>query len=133
MGNILAKLFGDTGVGVAEKLSGIVDKFVHTKEEKAEFQKEMDQIWISAEADMQKNVTDRWKVDLINGNTLTRSVRPIVLLFLIISTVLLVFVDSGSIKFEVSSEWIELLKVLLMVTVSAYFGGRSYEKVKNNG
>ncbi len=133
MSNILAKILGDTGVGVAEKLSGIVDKFVHTKEEKAEFQKEMDQIWISAEADMQKNVTDRWKVDLINGNTLTRSVRPIVLLFLIISTVLLVFVDSGSIKFEVSSEWIELLKVLLMVTVSAYFGGRSYEKVKNNG
>ena len=133
MSNILAKILGKTGVGIAEKLSGIVDKFVHTKEEKAKFQKEMDKIWISAEADMQKNVTERWKVDLINGNTLTRSVRPIVLLFLIISTVLLVFVDSGSIKFEVSSEWIELLKVLLMVTVSAYFGGRSYEKVKNNG
>ena len=133
MSNILAKIFGNTGVGIAEKISGIVDKFVHIKEEKAEFQKQMDQIWISAEADMQKNVTERWKVDLINGNTLTRSVRPIVLLFLIVSTVLLVFVDSGSINFEVSSEWIELLKVLLMVTVSAYFGGRSYEKVKNNG
>ena len=133
MSNILAKILGKTGVGIAEKLSGIVDKFVHTKEEKAKFQKEMDEIWISAEADMQKNVTERWKVDLINGNTLTRSVRPIVLLFLIISTVLLVFVDSGSINFKVSSEWIELLKVLLMVTVSAYFGGRSYEKVKNNG
>jgi len=133
MSNILAKIFGNTGVGIAEKISGIVDKFVHTKEEKAEFQKQMDQIWISAEADMQKNVTERWKVDLINGNTLTRSVRPIVLLFLIVSTVLLVFVDSGSINFEVSSEWIELLKVLLMVTVSAYFGGRSYEKVMNNG
>jgi hypothetical protein len=131
--NILAKIFGNTGVGIAEKLSGIVDKFVHTKEEKAEFQKQMDKIWIEAEADMQKNVTERWKVDLINGNTLTKSVRPIVLLFLIFSTVLLVFVDSGSIDFKVSSEWIELLKVLLMVTVSAYFGGRSYEKVKNNG
>ncbi len=133
MGNILAKLFGDTGVGIADKISGIIDRHSFSKEEKAEFQKEMDQIWISAEADMQKNVTERWKVDLINGNTLTRSVRPIVLLFLIISTVLLVFVDSGSINFKVSSEWIELLKVLLMVTVSAYFGGRSYEKVKNNG
>ena len=43
------------------------------------------------------------------------------------------FVDSASIKFEVSSEWLELLKLLLTVTVSAYFGGRSYEKVKNNG
>lgn len=133
MGNILAKLFGNTGASIADKISGIIDRHSFSKEEKAEFQKEMDQIWISAEADMQKNVTERWKVDLINGNTLTRSVRPIVLLFLIISTVLLVFVDSGSIKFEVSSEWIELLKVLLMVTVSAYFGGRSYEKVKNNG
>jgi hypothetical protein len=93
----------------------------------------MEQIWIQAESDMQKNVTERWKYDMLNGNVLTKSVRPIVLLFLIFSVVVLVFVDSGSIKFEVSSEWIELLKVLLMVTVSAYFGGRSYEKVKNNG
>jgi hypothetical protein len=133
MSNILAKIFGNTGVSIADKISGIIDRHSFSKEEKAEFQKQMDKIWIEAEADMQKNVTERWKVDLVNGNTLTKSVRPIVLLFLIFSTVLLVFVDSGSIDFEVSTEWIELLKVLLMVTVSAYFGGRSYEKVKNNG
>ena len=93
----------------------------------------MEQIWIQAESDMQKNVTERWKYDMLNGNVLTKSVRPIVLLFLIFSIIVLVFVDSASIKFEVSSEWLELLKLLLTVTVSAYFGGRSYEKVKNNG
>ena len=52
-------------------------------------------------------------------------------MFLIFCTVLLVFIDSGSLKFEVSAEWVELLKLLLMTTVASYFGGRSYEKIKN--
>lgn len=133
MSKILTKIFGDAGVSIVDKIAGVADRFIRTKDEKAKFQKEMEQIWIQAESDMQKNVTERWKYDMINGNVLSKSVRPIVLLFLIFSVVVLVFVDSGSVKFEVSSEWIELLKVLLMVTVSAYFGGRSYEKVKNNG
>ena len=133
MNKILTKIFGDAGVSIVDKIAGVADRFIRTKDEKAKFQKEMEQIWIKAESDMQKNVTERWKYDMINGNILSKSVRPIVLLFLIFSVVVLVFVDSGSIKFEVSSEWIELLKVLLMVPVSAYFGGRSYEKVKNNG
>ena len=36
---------------------------------------------------------------------LTRSVRPLVLVFLIVSTVLMVFIDSGSITFVVDDEW----------------------------
>jgi len=115
-------------VGVAQKLGSVVDKFVHTKEEKAAFEKEMTEIFINAEAEQQKNVTERWKVDLQHGNKLTRSVRPLVLIFLIVSTVLLIFVDAGFINFTVDNEWKELLKLLLMTTVAAYFGGRSYEK-----
>lgn len=133
MSKILTKIFGDAGVSIVDKIAGVADRFIRTKDEKAKFQKEMEQIWIQAESDMQKNVTERWKYDMINGNVLSKSVRPIVLLFLIFSIIVLVFVDSASIKFEVSSEWLELLKLLLTVTVSAYFGGRSYEKVKNNG
>tara|TARA_Y100000592_G_scaffold18958_1_gene28985 strand:- start:512 stop:913 length:402 start_codon:yes stop_codon:yes gene_type:complete len=133
MNKIITKIFGDAGVSVVDKIAGVADRFIRTKDEKAKFQKEMEQIWIQAESDMQKNVTERWKYDMINGNVLSKSVRPIVLLFLIFSIIILVFVDSASIKFEVSSEWLELLKLLLTVTVSAYFGGRSYEKVKNNG
>ena len=79
---------------------------------------------------MQKNVTDRWKADLEHGNWLTRSVRPLVLIFLIVSTTIMVFVDSGSIKFNVDDKWVDLLQLLLMTTVASYFGGRSYEKGK---
>ena len=128
MSKLLAKLFGGAGGGIVDKLSGVVDKFVRTKDEKAEFEKQMTEIFIEAEAVMQKNITERWKADLEHGNWLTRSVRPLVLIFLIVSTVLMVFIDSGSLQFEVEEKWTDLLQLVLMTTIGAYFGGRSVEK-----
>ena len=128
MSKILGKLFGNAGGSVVEKISGVVDKFVMTKDEKAAFEKEMTQILIEAEAAMQKNVTERWKADLEHGNWLTRSVRPLVLIFLIVATVLMVFIDSGSLVFNVEQKWTDLLQLVLMTTIGAYFGGRSVEK-----
>tara|TARA_R100000458_G_C8181981_1_gene178681 strand:- start:375 stop:791 length:417 start_codon:yes stop_codon:yes gene_type:complete len=134
MSNILAKIFGNTGAGIADKLSGIVDKFVHTKEEKAQFKKEMDQIWINAEADMQKNVTERWGMDSqTHSSWLAKNVRPLTLLITICLTLLMIFIDSGSIKFNVDDEWKSLLQLVLITIIGAYFGGRSFEKVKGNG
>jgi hypothetical protein len=134
MSKLLAKLFGNAGGSIVDKLSGVVDRFVRTKDEKAEFEKQMTTIFIEAEAAMQKNVTERWKADLEHGNWLTRSVRPLVLVFLIVSTVLMVFIDSGSINFNVDDKWTDLLQLVLMTTIGAYFGGRSvekYNKLKN--
>lgn len=130
MSNILSKLFGNTGGAVVDKLAGVADKFIRTKDEKAEFEKEMTQIFIEAEKEMQKNVTERWKADLEHGNWLTRSVRPLVLVFLIISTVLMVFIDSGSIAFQVEDKWTDLLQIVLITVIGAYFGGRSVEKLR---
>ena len=135
MSKLLAKLFGSAGGSILEKISGVADKFIQTKEEKATFEKEMTQIFIEAEKEMQKNVTERWKADLEHGNWFTRSVRPLVLVFLIVTTILMVFVDSGSIAFEVEEKWTDLLQLVLMTTIGAYFGGRSvekYNKIKNN-
>jgi cation transport ATPase len=132
MSKLLAKLFGNAGGGVVDKLAGVADRFIRTKDEKAEFEKEMTNIMIQAEAEMQKNVTDRWKADLEHGNWLTRSVRPLVLIFLIVSTVLMVFIDSGSINFNVEQKWTDLLQLVLITVIGAYFGGRSFEKFKKN-
>ena len=130
MSKILSKLFGNTGGAVVDKLAGVADKFIRTKDEKAEFEKEMTQIFIEAEKEMQKNVTERWKADLEHGNWLTRSVRPLVLVFLIVSTVLMVFIDSGFIAFQVEDKWTDLLQIVLITVIGAYFGGRSVEKLR---
>jgi|TARA_R100001463_G_scaffold50547_1_gene100890 cation transport ATPase len=130
MKEILAKIFGGAAGEVGDKLSNIVDRFVRTKDEKAEFEKEMTEILINAEAAMQKNVTDRWKADMASDNKLSKSVRPLVLIFVIVCTMLLIFIDSGFINFAVEEKWSDLLQMLLITIVAAYFGGRSYEKGK---
>jgi hypothetical protein len=131
MSKILAKIFGDAGGSVVDKLAGVADRFIRTKDEKAEFEKQMTQIMIDAEAAMQKNVTERWKADLEHGNWLTRSVRPLVLIFLIVATVLMVFIDSGSLTFNVEEKWTDLLQIILITVIGSYFGGRSIEKIRN--
>jgi len=90
----------------------------------------MTEILINAEAAMQKNVTDRWKADMASDNKLSKSVRPLVLIFVIVCTMLLIFIDSGFINFAVEEKWSDLLQMLLITIVAAYFGGRSYEKGK---
>ena len=130
MGKILSKLFGATGSNIAEKISGIIDKHTFSKVEKAEFEKDMEEIWIKAEADIQKNVTDRWKTDMNSDSWLSKNVRPLVLIFLVVSTVLMVFIDAGVISFEVKANWIDLLQLVLITVIGAYFGRRSAEKFK---
>jgi hypothetical protein len=85
---------------------------------------------IGYQEEQMRQVTDRWKADLEHGNWLTRSVRPLVLIFLIVSTVIMVFIDSGSIKFDVAERWTDLLQIVLITVIGAYFGGRSIEKYK---
>lgn len=132
MGKILAKLFGGAGADIAGKISGIIDKHTFSKEERAQLKQEMDKVFIEAEADMQKNVTERWKADLQHGNWLTKSVRPLTLIFLVVSTVIMVFIDSGFITFDVEEKWTDLLQLVLITVIGAYFGGRSIEKVKKD-
>ena len=128
MKDILAKIFGTGALDVGNKIAGIADKFIRTKDEKAEFEKTMTEIFIQAEVEQQKNVSERWRHDMASDNKLSKSVRPITLIFLFVSTVVLIFIDSGFINFAVDDEWKDLLKVLLVTVVAAYFGGRSYEK-----
>ena len=60
MKDILVKLFGGGAGEVGDKLSGVIDKFVHTKDEKAAFEKEMTTIFINAEAEIEKNISERY-------------------------------------------------------------------------
>jgi hypothetical protein len=130
MKQILAKIFGGAAGGVAEKISGIIDKHTFSKEEKARFEKEMTEVFIQAESDMQQNVTERWKADANSDSWLSKNVRPMVLVFLVVSSVLMVFIDAGWIEFEISQSNQALLTTSLTVTLGAYFGGRSFEKIR---
>ena len=80
-----------------------------------------------------KEVSKRWDSDMKSDSWLSKNTRPLTLVFLTISTVVLVLLDSLDIEFGVSSEWIDLLKSLLITVYVAYFGSRGVEKFKAIG
>ena len=130
MKNILAKLFGGIGSNIAEKISGIIAKHTFSKEDKARFENDMTKVFLEAENEMQKNVTERWKTDMTSDSWLSKNVRPMVLIFLVASTVLMVFIDAGLISFDLKESHTDLLQMVLLTCIGAYFGGRSIEKDK---
>ena len=81
---------------------------------------------------MEQNITDRWTADMNSDSWLSKNVRPMVLIFLIICTMLLIFIDAGAVSFEVEDKWTDLLQLTLITVISAYFGGRSFEKIRQN-
>ena len=79
---------------------------------------------------MEKEITARWQADMKSDSWLSKNIRPLTLAFLVVSTVLLIFIDAGAINFTVEQKWTDLLQLVLITVIGAYFGGRSLEKVK---
>ena len=110
--------------------STIIDEVVTSKEEKIALRNAMKKMLLESEVELQKNVTERWKADMQSDSWLSKNVRPLTLAFLLVSTVLLIFIDAGFIDFEVKNSWVDLLQLVMISVVGAYFGGRSLEKIK---
>ena len=113
--------------------SNIIDAVVTTDEERLDAKRKLKEIILSHEAELQRNVTDRWKADMASDSWLSKNVRPMVLLFLIVCTMLLIFIDAGTLSFTVEDKWTDLLQLVLITVIGAYFGGRSAEKLKGRG
>ena len=75
-----------------------------------------------------QEVSKRWDADMVSDSWLSKNTRPITLLYLTFMTTLFVILDSSDSPFKVGSEWVELLKTLLVTEYVAYFGSRGFEK-----
>ena len=128
--SILNKIFSSGAGELVKSVGGVIDNLTTSKEEKLEAERKVKELISSYEIEMEKNITERWKMDMQSDSWLSKNIRPLVLIFLVVSTVLLVFIDAGVISFEVKASWVDLLQLVLITVIGAYFGGRSLEKVK---
>ena len=131
---MLDKLFGGGAADLVKNVGGVIDNLHTSKEEKLAAEQKIKELVANYEIEMEKNITDRWKADMNSDSWLSKNIRPLVLAFLVVCTVLMIFIDAGSINFVVEQKWTDLLQLVLITVIGAYFGGRSYEKgtkVKN--
>ena len=75
-----------------------------------------------------QEISKRWSSDMSSDSFLSKNTRPMTLIFLTVSMVLLILLDSLDIEFGVAESWIDLLKSLLITVYVAYFGSRGVEK-----
>lgn len=78
-----------------------------------------------------KGVSNRWESDMKSDSYLSKNVRPLSLIFLTVTTVVLIYIDSFTADVTVPTEWIDVLKSLLLGVYIAYFGSRGMEKYRS--
>ena len=128
--SILASIFSGGAKDLVEGVGGVIDDLHTSEEEKLEAAQKVKELISNYEVEMEKQITDRWKSDMASDSWLSKNVRPMVLIFLVVATVLMIFIDAGTIKFVVEEKWTDLLQLVLITVIGAYFGGRSLEKTK---
>ena len=128
--SIINKILSSGATELVKEVGGVIDNLHTSKEEKLEAERRIKAMIIGFESEMQKEVSSRWKADMNSDSWLSKNVRPMTLIFLIVCTVLLIFIDAGFLEFNVKESYVDLLQLVLITVIGAYFGGRSLEKVK---
>ena len=117
---IISKIFSGAATELVKGVGGVIDNLSTSKEEKLEAERKIKELILNHESKIQEEVSNRWDSDMKSDSWLSKNVRPLVLIFLVTSTVLMVFIDAGAISFIVDKEWKELLKMVLITCIGAY-------------
>ena len=114
-GKILDKVFPDPAQAEQAKLKLL------------EMQQNGELAQLQADMNEQNNVTERWKADLGSDSWLSKNVRPMTLVALLVAY--FIFATASAFDIVVKQAYVELLGQMIMLIVSAYFGGRTLEKI----
>ena len=128
--SILGKIFSGGAKELVEGVGGVIDNLHTSQEEKLQAEQKIKELVASYQNTLEKEITNRWEADMNSDSWLAKNIRPMTLAFLVVPTVLLIFIDAGVIDFVVEQKWTDLLQLVLITVIGAYFGGRSLEKVK---
>jgi len=130
--SIAPKIFGIIGdaiptAGILDKAKVLIQKDSNISKDDKDIALEL----LKIDTIEIQEITKRWESDNLSDSWLSKNTRPLTLIFLTVSMVFLILLDSLNIEFGVDSEWIDLLKSLLITVYVAYFGSRGVEKFKS--
>jgi len=114
--------------------SKLVDKFFpdpqqaeQAKLKLLEMQQNGELAQLNADVAEQHEVTERLKADMGSDSWLSKNIRPMTLIAILIGY--FTFAGLSAAKIDVNSEYVQLLGQWGMLIMSFYFGGRTLEKI----
>lgn len=134
-----SKLISSAGSSLVESVGDAIDKTITSDEERLKLRNELAAIVAKSTSDTMEHAsrldheaTERHKTDMGSDSKLSKNIRPAALIFLTITTMVLVyatvFSDLTEAQLDTLKVWTPLLTTLLTASYVFYFGGRSYEK-----
>lgn len=82
---------------------------------------------LNADVSEQHELTDRLKADMGSDSWLSKNIRPLTLVFILITYTVFGLMSAWDV--EVNNNYVELLGQWGMLIMSFYFGGRTLEKI----
>lgn len=95
--------------------------------EKAKIEQQELEALLAAQANQENNISDRWKADMTSDSVLSKNIRPMTLIYIL--TAYLLFAGLSAAGINVQEAYVALLGQWGMLVMTAYFGGRTVEKV----
>lgn len=122
-------------IGALLEVGGkILDKVIPDPEAKAkaqaalmELQQKGELAQLQADMNEQDNLTKRMEADMKSDSTLSKNIRPMTLIFILVTYTVFAMMSAWDI--EVNNNYVELLGQWGMLIMSFYFGGRTLEKI----
>lgn len=119
----------------------LIDKLIPDPEAKAKAQLDLAKMAqdgelakMANETDLYKSeqagVSDRWKADMASDSWMSKNIRPMTLAYILSAYLALAVLDGFG--FRVAEAYVTLLGQWGMLVMSAYFGGRTLEKIMDS-
>ena len=112
----------------------LIDKLIPDPEAKAKAQAELIKLQqegrlaeLNADMNEQNNISERWKADLNSDSWLSKNIRPMSLVAIFAGYFL--FAMMSAFGYDAKESYVNLLGQWGMLIMSAYFGGRTLEKI----
>lgn len=130
--SIIKKIFSSGAGELVEKVGNTVDKFVTTKEEREKLKQEMTTLVNEFHSKAQTELTERLKIDMTSDSWLSKNIRPLTLIFILVMYSLFSITDGnlliGGKAFDINTDYVTLLGEWGKAIMYFYFGGRTIEK-----
>lgn len=95
--------------------------------EKAKLEQQELEALLAAQANQEDNISERWKADMLSDSWLSKNIRPGTLVYLLSAYLLFALLDGAG--YRIAEAYVTLLGQWGMLVMTAYFGGRTVEKV----
>ena len=114
--NPLKKILTGSAKETVEAVANVVDRFVSTPEEKEAIRQSIEQ-----------EITKRWQADSLTDSWLSKNVRPLTLICVMIFLILMTFFEGFGIT-SVNQSWISLWEMVSVTVIGGYFALRTVDK-----